>query len=122
MKIIEYQWQSSNKQVYGVTFQPETEARAVIVFIHGIGEHSRRYDSWFKKFCDLGIAVVTGDHHGHGRSEGKRGHFKSYCEPLDFTTMLFEKADELFPYLPKILYGHSMGGNISLNYLLRRQP
>ena len=120
MKITEYQWTSNQKNVYGVTWTPESDPTGVIVFVHGIGEHCRRYDDWFANFCDMNLAVVSGDHHGHGKSEGKRGHFSTYCEALDFVDMLFEKANELFPHLPKLIYGHSMGGNIALNYLLRR--
>jgi alpha-beta hydrolase superfamily lysophospholipase len=122
MKITDYQWKSSNRSVYGATWTPENDPKGVIVFVHGIGEHCRRYDEWFAHFCEMGLAVISGDHHGHGRSEGKRGHFNSYYEPLDFVTMLFEKADEFFPHLPKLMYGHSMGGNITLNYLLRKNP
>lgn len=122
MKITEYQWKSSDRNVYGATWTPENDPKGVIVFVHGIGEHCRRYDDWFEPLCEMGLAVISGDHHGHGRSEGKRGHFNSYCEPLDFVSMLFEKADDLFPHLPKMIYGHSMGGNITLNYLLRKKP
>lgn len=122
MNVAEYQWISSKKEVYGVTWTPESDPKGVIVFVHGIGEHCRRYDDWFTHFCEMGLAVISADHLGHGRSEGKRGHFRNYCEPLDFVSMLFEKADELFPHLPKLIYGHSMGGNITLNYLLRKRP
>jgi acylglycerol lipase len=122
MKITEYQWESSNKKIYGATWTPEDDPKGVIVFVHGIGEHCRRYDEWFEHFCAMGLAVISGDHHGHGRSEGKRGHFNSYCEPLDFVSMLFDRADELFPHVTKLMYGHSMGGNITLNYLLRKVP
>ncbi|MDA3866644.1 MAG: lysophospholipase [Salinivirgaceae bacterium] len=122
MEKIEFNWQSSGKPVYGNIFRGETTPDKVLIFVHGIGEHIGRYDAWFEKFTQKGFAIVCADHHGHGKSAGKRGHFKNYCEPLDFVSMLFEKADEHFPSLPKILYGHSMGGNISLNYLLRKQP
>ncbi|ALO16013.1 Phospholipase YtpA [Salinivirga cyanobacteriivorans] len=122
MKVEEYQWKVNNKNVYGATWLPEKSPQAVIIFIHGIGEHIHRYDSWFEIFIEIDMAVISADHHGHGRSEGKRGHFKNYCEPMDFTAMLFDKADKLFPHLPKILYGHSMGGNIALNFLIRKRP
>ncbi len=122
MKIENYQWQVNKKMVYGAAWLPETDPQGVILFIHGIGEHVHRYDKWFEGFIKLGYAVISADHHGHGRSEGKRGHFKNYCEPMNFTTMLFEKADYYFPEIPKVLYGHSMGGNIALNYLLRKSP
>jgi alpha-beta hydrolase superfamily lysophospholipase len=60
------------------------------------------------------------DLHGHGRSEGKRGHIKSLEILLDDIDMLFQKSDELFPGYKKILYGHSMGGTLVLNHIIRR--
>jgi len=117
-----YQWKSSGKDIFGKVFIPETEPDKVLIFIHGIGEHVGRYDRWFERFIDMGFAIVTADHHGHGRSAGKRGHFKSYCEPMDFVQMLFDEAQNRFPGLPKFIYGHSMGGNITLNYVLRKEP
>lgn len=122
MKINEYQWKSNGKNIYGASWIPMDDPVAVIIFLHGLGEHIRRYDQWFEGFCAQGYGIVTADHHGHGHSEGKRGHFESYCEPMAFTDLLFEKADQIFGKRPKILYGHSMGGNIALNYILRKAP
>lgn len=122
MKKTIHQWQVNQKNVYGITWHPDQDPEAIIIFIHGIGEHVHRYDSWFERFIELGYAVISADHHGHGQSEGKRGHFKNYCEVMDFVSFLFAKSDEHFPHIPKILYGHSMGGNIALNYLLRKSP
>lgn len=122
MQVTDYQWETSNKIVYGNIILPDTEPEKVIVFIHGIGEHIGRYGKWFKHFTDAQFAIVTADHHGHGRSSGKRGHFKTYCEPMDFVQMLFDEAEKRFPGLPKFIYGHSMGGNIALNYVLRKEP
>lgn len=122
MQISEHQWKSSGKNIYGNVILPDAEPNKVLIFIHGIGEHIGRYTKWFERFTNLGFAIVTADHHGHGRSAGIHGHFKSYCEPLNFVSMLFEQAEKHFPGLPKVIYGHSMGGNITLNYILRNEP
>jgi len=62
------------------------------------------------------------DNIGHGKSEGKRGHLPSFQVYMDNVSELLEAADKAYPLLPKFLYGHSMGGNIVLNYVLRNNP
>jgi alpha-beta hydrolase superfamily lysophospholipase len=61
------------------------------------------------------------DLRAHGTSHGKRGHVSSYQQLMDDTDLLVKKAAELFKGLPLIMYGHSLGGNIAANYVLRRQ-
>jgi alpha-beta hydrolase superfamily lysophospholipase len=85
--------------------------------VHGHGTHSRRYDDWFSAFLNEGFAVITFDLRGHGRSEGKQGTIHRYIEYLEDTTILVQKAGEIFAGLPVILYGHSMGATIVLSYL-----
>jgi alpha-beta hydrolase superfamily lysophospholipase len=96
--------------------------RAVICLIHGFGEHSGRYDHVAKFFNEQNIAVAAFDLRGHGESEGKRGHapsFKSYLDDIyAFTKIIFLA----YPRKPLILYGHSMGGNLVLNFLIKNDP
>ena len=66
-----------------------------------------------------GVAVVVYDNIGHGKSGGKRGHCPGYLALLDILGLVIEKAASLFPDMPLFLYGHSMGGNLVLNYALR---
>ena len=65
------------------------------------------------------LAVVTYDNVGHGRSAGKRGHCPSYDALMDILKGVIERATTVYPNLPLFLYGHSMGGNLVLNYALR---
>jgi len=41
---------------------------------------------------------------------------------MDDIATFFKQVDERFPGLPRFLYGHSLGGNLVLNYTLRRKP
>jgi alpha-beta hydrolase superfamily lysophospholipase len=59
---------------------------------------------------------------GHGRSEGQRGHIKNYQELLNQVDLMLQKAAENFPSSPRVLYGHSMGGNIVINYAISKDP
>ena len=66
------------------------------------------------------MAVISYDQFGHGRSKGKRGHHPGFSFLLDSIDQMIQKASELFHEKPVFLYGHSMGGNIVINYSLRR--
>ncbi len=113
---------SDNLQLNGAYFSPAGEIKAVIILIHGMGEHFGRYKHVIDFFIGIQYAVVTMDYRGNGTSQGKRGHITSYQQLMDDTDLLVKKAQELFTGLPLIMYGHSLGGNIAANYVLRRQP
>jgi len=108
-------------QLYFSHWVPNGQARAVVAMVHGFGEHAGRYDAWAKRFNEQGVAFCAIDLPGHGLSSGKRGYVRSYELLLkDIDTFLL-KVTELYPSLPIILYGHSMGGNIVVNYAFRRR-
>ncbi len=96
--------------------------KGIICIVHGFGEHSGRYAHVADFFNKNGYAVLAMDNRGHGKSEGKRGHtpnFDSYLADID--TFLMDTKQRLAD-VPMFLYGHSMGGNLTLNYVIRRQP
>ena len=95
--------------------------RAVIALIHGQGEHIGRYHHLARFFNEANIAVWGYDQQGFGKSEGKRGHAPNLDAYLDDIGLLLDKVAESYPGLPVILYGHSMGGNVALNYAFRRK-
>lgn len=101
---------------------PEGEIKAVIVQCHGQGEHTERYQHVADFFNPKGYALLGYDHRGHGRSKGARGHFPSYESLMEELDIIMAKAAELYPNIPIILYGHSWGGNIAANYLIKHQP
>ncbi|MBS9773892.1 MAG: lysophospholipase [Tenacibaculum sp.] len=99
------------------------ETKAVIVLVHGMGEHSSRYaDFVVPKLTENNYSVISFDHFGHGKTKGKRGYCPSFEAVLDSVSVVIEKAKELFPNKPIFLYGHSMGGNVVINYTLRKNP
>ena len=110
-----------NTQFYGQYFTPSTIKGAVIL-VHGMGEHSGRYTEFvIPKLVEQNLAVITYDQFGHGKTSGKKGHNPSFDAVLDSLSKVIEKARETFGDLPTFLYGHSMGGNVIINYILRRQ-
>lgn len=121
MKQYELSWKNpAGVKVYGRGWEPDTKPKAIILLVHGLGEHCSRYEHFAQFFCAQGIAVLAADRVGHGRSEGKRGHVAKYEYLLDEVSKLQNEAVRLHSQVPVFVYGHSMGGNIVLNYLLRK--
>ncbi len=121
MQKSEFEIESYGTTIYGITILP-AEIRGSVVLVHGFGEHSGRYlENVVPMLTENGMAVYLYDNFGHGRSGGKRGHCPSYEALMDLLETIIEKAQNEFPKLPIFLYGHSMGGNLVLNYVLRRE-
>ncbi|MFT6846029.1 MAG: acylglycerol lipase, partial [Flavobacteriales bacterium] len=96
-------------------------AKAVIILVHGIGEHSKVYKSWAKRFNQEGYNVVSFDLRGHGLSGGKRGHIPIYRAYMSDLSMIYRQVKTKYPSMPIMLYGHSLGGNIVLHFLLKKR-
>ncbi len=94
-------------------------ARATLVLTHGMGEHSESYVKSADSLAHLGWNICAWDLRGHGRSGGKRGHvdhFTDYSDDLSQFLLHLQKNGHLNQ--PFALLGHSMGGLITLKYLL----
>ena len=106
-------------KTHGTWYLPDGPA-GLAVLVHGFGEHSGRYeDSVIPLLTSEKWAVLAFDLVGHGRSGGKRGDCAGYSQLLEQVTTAWGMGRSRFPNLPGLLYGHSMGGNLVLNVVLR---
>lgn len=121
MKHEEFSWKQADKKIYGQAWRAE-KPKAALCIVHGFGEHSGRYEEAAKFFVANGFSVYAIDQFGHGKTEGKRGFSPSYEETLESVQGLIRYAREQTKDVPVFVWGHSMGGNVVLNYLLRRKP
>ncbi len=96
--------------------------KGIICIVHGFGEHGGRYAHVAVFFNNNDYAVLAIDNRGHGKSEGKRGHAPSFDSYLDDIDVFLADTKQRLNDVPMFLYGHSMGGNLTLNYVIRRQP
>lgn len=112
---------SDGTKLSGRFFCPNSP-RCAILIVHGLGEHSGRYNHVVDFFAEKGYAVLTFDLRGHGKSGGKRGHAESFEILMEDITKCLEAAENHCPKTPIFLYGHSMGGNLVLNFALRENP
>lgn len=87
-----------------------------LIIIHGLGEHQNRYQHVVEHFVKEGFQVYSFDQRGHGKSEGQKGHSPGIKSNLRDLELVIESIshENLF------LYGHSFGGNVVANFLLRK--
>ena len=108
-------------RLYQQTWTPESEARAVVLLVHGLGEYSGRYTHVADHLTQRGVAVYALDHYGHGKSDGHAGFVERFSVYLDGVAALLERAQSEYPGPPLFLLGHSMGGLIAASFLLDHQ-
>lgn len=122
MTVTELSWKAPDGvRFYAVEWKPP-RPQAAALLVHGLGEHCRRYDHVAAAFCAEGVALLSFDHRGHGRSEGKRGHIPGFEKAMDDIDHFLAELAARFSGLPHFLYGHSMGGAMVLNHALKRNP
>jgi alpha-beta hydrolase superfamily lysophospholipase len=106
------------RALYAQHWLPQDAPRANLVVVHGLGEHSGRYEDFAAWFVPLGYAVHAFDHRGHGKSWGVRGHVNRWGEFREDVRVFLSKVQDRDPEVPTFLLGHSMGGLVVLNYVL----
>lgn len=107
--------------IFTCEWKTDLPIKGVVCLVHGQGEHCGRFKHVTSALNLSGYSVVAFDLRGHGKSSGKRGHIRGYDKFLDDIDMIIDKSKELYPNKPCFLYGHSLGGNLVLNYALRRK-
>ena len=104
----------------------DNPVRGIVLVVHGMAEHSGRYDGFARFLASRGLAVYAHDHIGHGRSVESRAQWG--CLPGDAgARVLVDDVHELRKAAtahhqtgtPVILFGHSMGSFIARSYLAR---
>lgn len=104
------------QELYYSVLKP-SPAKAIILLLHGMGEHSGRYQSFAKFLAKSGWIVYRYDQRGHGRTPGLR----CYAESLE---VLIEDLVEFLHWIKAqhkrkqvFLLAHSFGGQVALNFL-----
>ena len=91
-----------------------TQPIAAVLIVHGVGEHSGRYEPLAQALTRAGVAVFAYDLRGHGRSEGQRGHIDRFSDYLDDLDRAVAWTRGHRP-CPLFLIGHSLGGLVVLH-------
>ena len=108
-------------EIYHQAWLPDGDPVAVVMLVHGLGEHSGRYAHVALSLNDAHFAVHALDHRGHGKSEGKRTFVKSYDEFMTDLVQFRSSVEAQHPGVPLVVLGHSMGGNLAVGHVLDHQ-
>ncbi len=98
---------------------PAAEPRGVLLMVHGYAEHAGRHGELALAAASAGFDVWSFDQRNHGASPGAaRGLVSGYELALGDVAALAEVASHAHHDFTPFLFGHSMGGAISLRYAL----
>lgn len=102
------------------TWTPKETPKAEIVLVHGIAEHSGRYERTGGLLAEAGFSVTAADLVGCGATGGRRADIHDWAHLLDQVEALV--SDVRKSGREVVLLGHSMGGLIALEYALSERP
>lgn len=99
-----------------IQYDVPDDARAMLLIVHGMGEHSARYRPVIDLLNANRLGCATFDQRGHGRrptSERLRGDVESFDDFVADTAAVIEAVRSKYPGLPLFVWGHSMGAIIT---------
>lgn len=108
-----YEWERASK------------AKGIVHINHGMSEHCARYNRFAAYLNSRGYHVLAHDHRGHGSTTAPDAHLGSFANSDGWNKVITDvgavnaRARETFPNLPIILFGHSMGAIVGLNYCIQ---
>lgn len=106
-------------RIDGMATSEAPTARALVLIVHGLGEHAGRYDALTRHLVGRGLAVARYDQRGHGRSGGPRAalaQLDSLCADLG-QVIDHLRGPPKAATLPLVLLGHSMGGLVAARFV-----
>ncbi|MGH7515369.1 MAG: lysophospholipase [Gemmatimonadales bacterium] len=98
--------------------RPATAPRAVLISLHGLGDHSGLYPMVPDAVVPLGIELFAPDLRGNGRSPGQRGYLERWSDVREDLRRLVVWVRAERPSVPLFLLGNSLGGLVVLEYAL----
>jgi acylglycerol lipase len=101
---------------------PASGPHAAALVIHGVGEHSGRFEEVGQQLAAAGIEAFAWDLRGFGQSAGDPAWVDSWARFFDDVEERLAAVRAAVPGLPVVLYGHSMGGLIALGYAESDRP
>jgi len=92
---------------------------ALVVYVHGLGDHIGRYSRFVTSLTKEGLAVALYDQRGHGRTEGRRGHVDRFGQWVeDLAAFVQFSSSAVAQETPVFLVGQSLGALVAINYVL----
>lgn len=114
-------------KLHAVRYSPDDpkQVRCILQIVHGMAEYAERYQEFAEFLTARGFVVTGDDHLGHGKSVEEGGKYGYFCEQDPATVVvrdvhrLKKMTEALYPDVPYVIMGHSMGSFITRNYMYR---
>jgi alpha-beta hydrolase superfamily lysophospholipase len=107
---------SDRQELFYRVYGP-SRPKGVLIILHGLGEHSGRYDDFAKFISGTGWKVYLYDQRGHGKTPGLRSYVESFHVLVDDLHQFVEFVTTQESRRKPFLMGHSFGGQVVINYL-----
>jgi alpha-beta hydrolase superfamily lysophospholipase len=96
----------------------ELPVQGIVIVVHGLGGHSGLFKNGVRCLVPQGYGVYALDLRGHGRSPGQRGYIRQWQEFREDLRVFLQFIRRKETVETCFLWGHSLGGTISLDYAL----
>lgn len=109
---------------------PDKKPRGALHLVHGMAEHSLRYERLAQRLCKAGIEVWATDQRGHGKTADPSindpglGGLLGHCADKDGIAKLTsdihlvnKMISKTYPEVPLFLLGHSWGSFLTQHYI-----
>lgn len=105
-------------KIHTVYWQPASESDRVVIIVHGLSEHSGRYQHVAERLTQEGYHVYSQDNRGHGLSSGERQYLDSHTSFINDLKQHYDRIRQTHPSSKIFILGHSLGSIISLQFVL----
>ncbi len=96
--------------------------KGTVLLVHGVGEHTGRYEHFERAVTGAGWALYAYDHRGHGRSKGRRVHVDRFDDYVDDLQRVYDESKAHAGEGKIFVFGHSMGGLVVSSWAAFRRP
>lgn len=110
---------SQHPQLFYQAWHPHSSPKGLVLIAHGFGGHGGQYVNAALKWVEAHWGVYVVDFRGHGKSEGQRGFIQQWEDYGQDLAALFAQAQQDYPNRPTMLWGHSLGGLIALDFAIQ---
>ena len=110
-------------KIFGFKYEPETIAKAVVLIVHGMAEHSAKYENFASYLCSKGFACYAYNQRGHGKTAGSIENIVFFAK-INGWEIVVKDLQKRYKYSKKrasgkkiFILGHSLGSFIVRSYI-----
>jgi alpha-beta hydrolase superfamily lysophospholipase len=110
-----------NVNIFYQYWVPDKPPRAVLLLVHGLADHSSRFQTFVEYFVGRGYAIAALDLRGHGKSSGTPGYVDKFSDFVADLEIFFRHVRDDFKTSKIFMVGHSVGGTVSTSFAISHQ-